>query len=88
MNVTIKYNVNSNEERDRIAMVLYSNLCTRPEYRDNRIGINILWDKELRIWVDDLSEMDTAKYVGLICTLISNTVRDIDLEDTNDESDN
>lgn len=39
-----------------------------------KIGINIDEDKLVYIWVDDLTEMETAKYVGLICTLIASRV--------------
>lgn len=70
--VTIKYSTTSNEDRDKVASWVHSNLCGDPAYVESKIGINIDEDKLVYIWVDDLTEMETDKYVGLICTLISN----------------
>lgn len=73
MKVTIEYSTNSNAERDRIAMVLKSNLCGRQAYRDGLIIIDSHSDTSIRIWVDHLPELVTAHYVGIICDLISRT---------------
>lgn len=72
MKVTIEYRTNSNEDRNRVASWLHSNLCGKRAYVESKIGINIDEDNLVYIWVDDLTEMATYRYVGFICRVITN----------------